>query len=156
RTIVRYVCGLAGVRYRERARIVARRGDWVAAYGTYRTTVLRGAYLDALDPRLPIQTDPTLNPGVPRLLLQVDSRLRRAGLLHTNARVLLRHETRGQLAYLVRGPEGVNGVARLSLRGLRGQATLSDTQGNPLPLNAEREGDTLLARWNLSPDGQVL
>lgn len=156
RAIVRYVCGLAGVRYRERARIVARRGDWVAAYGTYRTTVLRGAYLDALDPRLPIQTDPILNPGGPRLLLQVDSRVRRAGLLHTNAQTLLRHETRGQLAYLVRGPEGVNGVARFSLRGLKGQVSLSDMLGNPLPLNAEREGDTLLVRWNLSPDGQVL
>lgn len=156
RAIVRYVCGLAGVRYRERARIVARRGDWVAAYGTYRTTVLRGTYLDALDPRLPIQTDPTLNPGVPRLLLQVDTRLRRAGLLHTNAQVLLRSETGGQLAYLVRGPEGVNGVARFSVRGLRGQVSLSDTLGNSLPLNAEREGNTLLVRWNLSPDGQVL
>ncbi len=156
RAIVRYVCGLAGVRYRERARIVARRGDWVAAYGTYRTTVLRGTYLDVLDPRLTIQTDPTLNPGVPRLLLQVDNRLRSAGLLHTNAQLLLRYETSGRLAYLVRGPEGVNGVARFSLRGLRGQVSLSDTQGNPLPLNAEREGDTLLARWNLSPDGQVL
>jgi hypothetical protein len=156
RTIVQYVCGLAGVRYRERARLVARRGDWVAAYGTYRTTVLRGTYLDALDPRLPIQTDPPLNPGTPRLLLQIDNRLRSAGLLHTNAQTLLRHETSSQLAYLVRGPEGVNGVARFSLRGLRGQASLTDTLGNPLPLNAEREGNTLLVRWNLSPDGQVL
>lgn len=156
RAIVQYVCSLAGLRYRERARIVARRGEWVAAYGTYRTTVLRGTYLDAFDPRLSIQTDPTLNPGVPRLLLQVDNRLRSAGLLHTNAQVLLRYETGGQLAYLVRGPEGVNGVARFSLRGLRGQASLSDTRGNPLPLNAEREGNTLLVRWNLSPDGHVL
>ncbi|MCX7993243.1 MAG: hypothetical protein N2651_06195 [Fimbriimonadales bacterium] len=156
RTIMQYVCGLAGVRYRERARIVARRGDWLAAYGTYRTTTLRGTYLDALDPRLPIQTDPALNPATPRLLLQVDARLRTAGLLHTNAQVLLRHETSGQLAYLVRGPEGVNGVARFSLRGLRGQASLTDTLGNPLSLNAEREGNTLLVRWNLSPDGQVL
>ncbi len=156
RTVMQYVCGLAGVRYRERARIVARRGDWVAAYGTYRTTILRGTYLDALDPRLPILNDPSLNPATPRLLLQVDNRLRNAGLLHTNAQVLLRHETSGQLAYLVRGPEGVNGVARLSLRGLRGQASLTDTLGNPLPLNAEREGNTLLVRWNLSPDGQVL
>lgn len=156
RAIVQYVCGLAGVRYRERARIVVRRGDWVAAYGTYRTTILRGTFLDVLDPRLPIQTDPTLNPGVPRLLLQVDNRLRSAGLLHTNAQTLLRYETRGQLAYLVRGPEGVNGVARFSLRGLRGQASLSDTRGNPLPLNAEREGNTLLVRWSLRPGGQVL
>jgi hypothetical protein len=156
RAIVRYVCGLAGVRYRERARIVARRGEWVAAYGTYRTTTLRGTYLDALDPRLPILTDPPLNPRTPRLLLQVDNRLRNGGLLHTNAQVLLRHETGGQLAYLVRGPEGVNGVARFSLRGLQGRASLTDTLGNPLPHNAEREGGTLLVRWNLSPDGQVL
>jgi hypothetical protein len=92
RAIVRYVCGLAGVRYRERARIVARRGEWVAAYGTYRTTTLRGTYLDALDPRLPILTDPPLNPRTPRLLLQVDNRLRNGGLLHTNAQVLLRRE----------------------------------------------------------------
>ncbi|MFT0751885.1 hypothetical protein [Synechococcus sp. RC10A2] len=156
RATVRHVCGLAGVRYRERARIVARRGEWVAAYGTYRTTTLRGTYLDALDPRLPILTDPPLNPRMPRLLLQVDNRLRSAGLLHTNAQVLLRHEAGGQLAYLVRGPEGINGVARFSLRGLQGRASLTDTLGNPLPHNAEREGGTLLVRWNLSPDGQVL
>ncbi len=156
RTVMQYVCGLAGVRYRERARIVARRGEWVAAYGTYRATILRGTYLDALDPRLSIQTDPPLNPRTPRLLLQVDDRLRRAGLLHTNAQVLLRHETGGQLAYLVRGPEGVNGVARFSLRGLQGRVSLTDTLGNPLPHNAEREGNTLLVRWNLHPDGQVL
>ncbi|BCW95494.1 MAG: hypothetical protein KatS3mg018_0976 [Fimbriimonadales bacterium] len=156
RTVMQYVCGLAGVRYRERARLVARRGEWVAAYGTYRTTILRGTYLDALDPRLSIQSDPSLNPRTPRLLLQVDDRLRRAGLLHTNAQVLLRHETGGQLAYLVRGPEGVNGVARFSLRGLQGRVSLTDTLGNPLPHNAEREGDTLLVRWNLHPDGQAL
>jgi hypothetical protein len=156
RAIVQYVCGLAGVRYRERARIVARRGEWVAAYGTYRTTTLRGTYLDALDPRLPILTDPPLNPRTPRLLLQVDSRLRNGGLLHTNAQVLLRYETGGQLAYLVRGPEGVNGVARFGLRGLQGRVSLTDTLGNPLPHNAEREGGTLLVRWNLSPDGQML
>jgi hypothetical protein len=156
RAIVQYVCGLAGVRYRERARIVARRGEWVAAYGTYRTTTLRGTYLDALDPRLPILTDPPLNPRMPRLLLQVDNRLRSAGLLHTNAQVLLRREAGGQLAYLVRGPEGINGVARFSLRGLQGRVSLTDTLGNPLPHNAEREGGTLLVRWNLSPDGQVL
>jgi hypothetical protein len=156
RAIVQYVCGLAGVRYRERARIVARRGEWVATYGTYRTTTLRGTYLDALDPRLPILTDPPLNPRTPRLLLQVDNRLRSGGLLHTNAQVLLRREAGGQLAYLVRGPEGINGVARLALRGLQGRVSLTDTLGNPLPHNAEREGGTLLVRWNLSPDGQVL
>jgi hypothetical protein len=156
RAIVRHVCGLAGVRYRERARIVVRRGEWVAAYGTYRTTTLRGTYLDALDPRLPILTDPPLNPRTPRLLLQVDNRLRNGGLLHTNAQVLLRREGGGQLAYLVRGPEGMNGVARFGLRGLQGRVSLTDTLGNPLPHNAEREGGTLLVRWNLSPDGQVL
>jgi hypothetical protein len=156
RAIVQYVCGLAGVRYRERARIVVRRGEWVAAYGTYRTTTLRGTYLDALDPRLPILTDPPLNPRTPRLLLQVDNRLRNGGLLHTNAQVLLRREGGGQLAYLVRGPEGMNGVARFGLRGLQGRVSLTDTLGNPLPHNAEREGGTLLVRWNLSPDGQML
>ncbi|MFN4032064.1 MAG: hypothetical protein ACK4ME_00340 [Fimbriimonadales bacterium] len=156
RAIVQYLCGLANLRYRERARIVARRGDWVAAYGTYRTVALRGTYLDALDARLAIVSDPALTPRTPRLLLQVENRLRSAGLLHTNAQVLLRHETGGQLAYLVRGPEGVNGVARFSLRNLKGQASLTDTLGNPLPLNAEREGATLLVRWNLHPDGQIL
>lgn len=156
RTVMQYVCALAGIRYRERARIVARRGDWVAAYGTYRTTILRGTYLDALDPRLTVQTDPTLSPRTPRLLLRVDHRLQGAGLLHTNAQVLLRHEAGGQLAYLVRGPEGVSGVARFSLRGLQGRVSLTDTLGNPLPHNAEREGGTLLIRWNLSLDGQVL
>jgi len=86
----------------------------------------------------------------------VDNRLRNGGLLHTNAQVLLRHETGGQAAYLLRGPEGVNGVARLAIRGLQGRVSLTDTLGNPLPHNAEREGGTLLVRWNLSPDGQVL
>jgi hypothetical protein len=133
-----------------------RRGEWVAAYGTYRTTTLRGTYLDALDPRLPILTDPPLNPRTPRLLLQVDNRLRNGGLLHTNAQVLLRREGGGQAAYLLRGLEGVNGVARLAIRGLQGRVSLTDTLGNPLPHNAEREGGTLLVRWNLSPDGQVL
>ncbi|MDW8052062.1 MAG: hypothetical protein RMJ83_06235 [Armatimonadota bacterium] len=156
RAIVQYLCTLAGLRYRERARIVARRGDWVAVYGTYRTTPLRGTYLDVLDPRLPILNDPQINPRMARLFLQMDARLRTASLLHTNAQVLLRHETPNQLAYLVRGPAGTTGVARFSLRGLRGQVSLTDTLGNPLPVNAEREGNTLLVRWNLSPSGQVL
>ncbi|MDW8107272.1 MAG: hypothetical protein RMK45_07325 [Armatimonadota bacterium] len=156
RTIVQYLCTLAGLRYRERARVVARRGDWVAVYGTYRTTTLRGTYLDTLDPRLPILSDPQISPRMARLFLQVDARLRTAGLLHTNAQVLLRHETPNQLAYLVRGPAGTTGVARFSVRGLRGQVSLTDTLGNPLPVNVEREGATLLVRWNLSPSGQVL
>lgn len=156
RTIVQYLCVQAGLRYRERARIVARRGEWVAAFGTYRATTLRGTYLDALDPHLPIVNDPLLTPRTPRLLLQVDNRLRSAGLLHTNAQLLLRHEPSGQLAYLVRGPAGANGVARFAIRGLRGQVSLTDTLGNPLPVNTEREGATLLVRWNLNPDGQVL
>ncbi|GIV10039.1 MAG: hypothetical protein KatS3mg019_2130 [Fimbriimonadales bacterium] len=156
RTVMRYLCRLANLRYRERARIVARRGDWVAAYGTYRTITLRGTYLDALDPRLTIATDPALTPRTPRLLLQVDTRLRNTGLLHTNAQTLMRNETAGQLAYFVRGPEGVNGVARFCVRNLQGQVSLTDTLGNPLPVNAEREGATLLIRWNMSPDGQIL
>lgn len=156
RTVMQYLCGLANMRYRERARIVARRGDWVAAYGTYRTITLRGTYLDVLDPRLSIITDPALTPRTPRLLLQVDNRLRTAGLLHTNAQVLLRHETAGQLSYLVRGPEGVNGMARFNLRNLRGQVNLTDTLGNPMPVNAEREGATLLVRWNMNPEGHIL
>ncbi len=156
RAVARLVCGQANLRYRERARILARRGDWVAVYGTTRTLTLRGTYLDVLNPRLPIQTDIPTEPSVPRLLLQVDGRLQRAGMLHTNARIVLQNETSQQLAYYLRGPEGVNGVARLSIRGLRGQATLTDTFGTPQPLNAEREGNTLLVRWNMSPTGHVL
>lgn len=156
RAIMRYLCAQAGIRYRKRARMLARRGDWVAVWGTYRTTTLRGTYLDVLDPRLPIQTDISIEPNQARLFLQVDGKLQKPGLLHTNARIVLRHETPKTLAYLVEGPRGVEGVARIAIRGLKGQITLTDTLGNPLPVNSQREGDTLLVRWNLSPEGQVL
>ncbi len=156
RALARLVCGFANLRYRERGRLLVRRGDWVAIYGTTRTLTLRGTYLDVLNPRLPIQTDIPTEPGQARLLLQVDARLQRAGMLHTNARIVLQNETGQQLSYYLRGPEGVNGVARLSIRGLRGQATLTDTLGNPQPANAEREGNTLLVRWNMNPAGHVL
>jgi len=156
RAITRYLCAQAGIRYRERARMLARRGDWVAVWGTYRTTRLRGTYLDVLDPRLPIQTDIPIEPNQARLFLQVEGKLQKAGLLHTNARIILRHETPKTLAYLMQGPLGVEGVARIAIRGLKGQVTLTDTLGNPLPVNSQREGDTLLVWWNLSPEGQVL
>ncbi|MFQ3610023.1 MAG: hypothetical protein SNJ72_00880, partial [Fimbriimonadales bacterium] len=156
RALARLVCGFANLRYRERARILTRRGDWVAVYGTYRITTLRGTYLDVLNPRLPIQTDIPIEPGMARLFLQVDARLQRPGMLHTNARIVLQNETNQQLAYYLRGPEGVNGVARLSIRGLKGQVTLTDTLGAPQSVNVEREGNTLLVRWNMNPAGHVL
>ncbi|GBC93049.1 hypothetical protein HRbin15_01534 [bacterium HR15] len=156
RQFVRFVAGRAGMRYRERARFTARRGDWMAAYGTYRLTILRGTFLDALDPRLPVLTDPTLEPRAPRLLLQIDERLKRIGMLHTNAQIVLQHTTSAMLAYLLRGPDGVPGVARLSVRGLSGQVQLLDAWGNPAPVNVERAGGTLLVRWNLSQNGHVL
>ncbi len=156
RAVLRYLCAWAGIRYRERARILARRGDWVAIWGTYRTTTLRGTYLDVLHPRLPIQNDIPIEPNHAGLFLQVDARLQRAGLLHTNARVVLQNETPRALSYLLQGPEGANGVARIAIRGLKGQVTLTDTLGNPLPVNTQRERDTLLVRWNLSSAGQVL
>jgi len=156
RAVLRYLCAQAEIRYRERARILAKRGDWVAVWGTYRITTLRGTYLDVLDPRLPIQSDIPIEPNRAGLFLQVDARLQRAGLLHTNARVVLQHETPRALSYLVQGPEGAHGVARIAIRGLKGQATLTDTLGNPLPVNTQRERETLLVRWNLSPAGQVL
>jgi len=153
---MRFVAGRAGLRYRERARFTVQRGDWTAAYGTYRTTILRGLYLDALDPRLPILSDVPLEPRTPRLLLRVDERVKRAGMLHTNAQIVLQHITPAALAYLLRGAEGVPGVARVSIRGLTGQVQLLDGMGNPAPVNVERTGDTLLIRWNLSQQGHVL
>ncbi|MCS7065299.1 MAG: hypothetical protein NZL85_03370, partial [Fimbriimonadales bacterium] len=156
RQLIRFVAGRAGLRYRERARFTVRRGDWVAAYGTYRLTILRGVYLDALDPRLPVLTDVPLEPRTPRLLLRVDEHLKRAGMLHTNAQIVLQHTTPAQLAYLLRGPEGALGVARVSIRGLKGQVQLLDGVGNPAAANVERSGGTLLIRWNLSQSGHVL
>lgn len=156
RQLVRFVAGRAGLRYRERARFTTRRGDWTAAYGTYRLTILRGVYLDALDPRLPILTDPTLEPRTPRLLLQVDQQLKRAGILHTNAQIVLQYAPPAMRAYLLRGPDGIPGVARVSVRGLKGQVQLLNALGNPAPVNVERAGETLLIRWNMSQNGHVL
>jgi hypothetical protein len=156
RQLIRLVVGRAGQRYRERARLAVRRGDWVVAYGTYRMTLLRGTYLDVLDPRLPVLTDVPLEPRVPRLLLRVEDRLKRPGLLHTNAQRVLQHETAHQLAYLLKGPEGVAGVARLSIRNLQGQVQLLDSWGRSVPMNVERSGATLLVRWHMSEAGHVL
>jgi hypothetical protein len=156
RQLIRFVVGRAGQRYRERARFVVRRGDWVAAYGTYRATLLRGTYLDVLEPRLPVLTDVPLEPRVSRLLLRVEERLKRPGLLHTNAQRVLHHETANRLAYLLKGPEGVAGVARLSIRNLQGQAQLLDILGRSVPVNVERAGETMLVRWNMSEAGHVL
>ena len=156
RQLIRFVMGRAGQRYRERSRFTMRRGDWVVAYGTYRMTLLRGTYLDVLDPRLPILNDVPLEPRMPRLLLRVEERLKRAGLLHTNAQRVLQHETAHQLAYLLKGPEGVAGVARLSIRNLQGQVQLLDSWGRSVPMNVERSGATLLVRWHMSESGHVL
>jgi hypothetical protein len=156
RQLIRLVVGRAGQRYRERARLAVRRGDWVVAYGTYRMTLLRGTYLDVLDPRLPVLTDVPLEPRMGRMLLRVEDRLKRPGLLHTNAQRVLQHETTQQLAYLLQGPEGVPGVARLSMRNLQGQVQLLDRWGRPVPMNVERAGGTLLIRWNMSEAGHVL
>jgi hypothetical protein len=156
RQLIRFVVGRTSQRYRERSRFTMRRGDWVAAYGTSRTTLLRGTYLDVLDLRLPVLTDVSLEPRTPRLLLRVEERLKRPGLLHTNARQVLRHETANRLAYLLSGAEGIAGVARLSIRNLQGQVQLLDLWGRPVPVNVERSGETLLVRWNMGETGHVL
>ncbi len=156
RQLIRFVMGRAGQRYRERSRFTMRRGDWVVAYGTYRMTLLRGTYLDVLDPRLPVLTDVPLEPRTGRILLRVEERLKRGGLLHTNAQQVLQHETAHQLAYLLKGPEGVAGVARLSIRNLQGQVQLLDSWGRSVPMNVERSGATLLVRWHMSEAGHVL
>jgi hypothetical protein len=156
RTLVRHVAGRAGLRYRERSRFLLRRGDWAIAWGTYQQTTLRGTYLDVLDSRLTVVRDLQLLPGMPRLLLNVESSLKRLSLLHTNARVVLSNESGTELNYLLKGPSGTPGVARISNGGKKATVEAFDSNGNPVPVNLDVEGSTMLVRWNMNPQGTVL
>lgn len=156
RTLIRHLFGRIGLRYRERACFVARRGNWVIAWGTYRPTTLRGVFLDILEPNLPLVRDPVLMPETPRLLLQVGTGLRCLGLLHTSARIVLRSETPNRCAYLLKGPAGTPGVLRMSTGGRPAQVEAYTPNGEPVPVKVERNGSTLLARWEMEPNGTVL
>lgn len=156
RTLTRHVAGRAGLRYRERSRFLLRRGDWHVAYGTLRQTTLRGTYLDVLDPRLAIVRDLQLMPGMPRLLLNVENSLRSLKLLHTNARVVLANESGTELNYLLKGPVGTPGVARIATGGKRPKVEALDSNGIPVPVNVDVEGASMLIRWNMNPQGTVL
>lgn len=156
RTLVRHIAGRAGLRYRERSRFLLKRGDWHIAYGTLRQTTLRGTYLDVLDPRLTIARDLQLMPGMPRVLLNVENSLKGLKLLHTNARVILSNNSASELNYLLKGPAGTPGVARVATGGKRPKVEAFDPNGSPVPINIDMEGSSMLIRWNMNPQGTLL
>lgn len=155
RAWIQNVAGRAGLRYRERSRFLMQRGDWTVAYGTTRTTTLRGTYIDVLDPKLPIVRDYILNPDTPRLLKRIDSP-KPLRVLHANARVVLSNEGNTLCAYLLKGPSGTPGIARIATDSRRPVIEALDINGNPVPVNVEAEARSVLVRWNMNPDGTVL
>lgn len=155
RSIVKFACQRANLRYIERPRYIAKRGEWHAIYATTAPTALKGLFVDALDPNLAVMKDPTIPIKTPKLLLHVSNSLSKPALLHSTGKATLVQETASRSGYYLRGPLGVPGAARIAL-GKGAKIEMYDATGNPAQFNIRQENGTALVRWDMRPEGCVL
>lgn len=114
---------------------------------------LPGRSLDLFSLSLEVRQDRVIPPHTAALLLAVPSSGTPA-LLFTNGRLLAESTVAHQLGFLVAGPAGTQGFARIATanRPLLGVKAI-DLYGDPIPIQVLDSGDTLLLTYPNDPDG---
>lgn len=158
RAIAAFTYQRSGERFRERARFVMRRGKYVVAYGTYRTTRVLGSYVNLFDENLSIEQNPALYAGQAALWLDVDpiTDANRFSMLFCTARILQSSESDDRAAYLVTGPSGGRGAMRLWVGRHSVEVEGIAPDGSPVPVQTQLDRRSMLIIFPTSANGTVI
>ena len=114
RAIAAHACEQAGIKYEERKRFGIRRGKYVAMHTLEGEKELTGTYVDLLDPKLSLVTDPKMGPGERALYCDVTSELQgEPKLLYASSKVEEYSASADSLEVSVTGPWKTTGVVRI-------------------------------------------
>lgn len=159
RAIVAYGCARAGVDYREQSYMKIRRGRYLAIRTFDKALRLHGNFVDVLDPRIPVLTDPEIPRQALSVLADVTDSLKdsRPRILLTSDRIEGSVEKSTETQLFVTGPLHNKGVVRLSTGNKRIQTIIvRDTMEKAVPFTYEIENDTLFVNYDSLPDGVVI
>jgi len=117
---------------------------------------LPGRSLDLFSSSLEVRQDRVIPPHTAALLLAVPS-TNTPALLFTDGRLLAESTAPNRLGFLVAGPAGTQGLARVATpnRPLLGVKAI-DLYGDPVPVQVLDSGDTLLLIYPNDPDGVAI
>jgi hypothetical protein len=157
RALVRLAVRRAGGRYREAKSFSARRGPYTAVAAVNGAVGRRGRFVDLLDPGLAVRDNPAIPAGECAFLADAGPAKGRPRLMAASGRVLTRYEVAGRSSFLVRAPDGTQGVARLwsGGRAVRSLAVFA-ADGQGLQGRSAEEGDTVVVRYPNRAEGVVV
>ena len=144
-------CRKAGLKYTEHPRLGIRRGDYVAMRTFGEPKHLTGCYVDILDPKLSVVTDPTIEADRCALYKDVSGQMTGAPkLLYSSCKVEKKVETARSTKLTLSGPLNTKGVARI----YTGGKSISSVE--PAEAKVEISGDTLLIAFDNKPESVSL
>ena len=147
RAIAAHACDKAGLKYREQQHLAIRRGPYVAVRTFDGEKKLKGFYVNILDPKLSVVTDPIVGPQKCALCCDITKQL--AGdpkLLYSSSRVEAKSESTRATTLKLSGPLKTKGIARIFTGG-RPAESLS-----PPDVKIEPCGDTMLLTYDNKPE----
>ena len=157
RALTQYAIQRAGGTYHEPGFLRQRRGKYTVV-GTFgRSVTVEGRTIDLLSSNLDVSLDRRVHPHSLALLYDIGPVSAPPHIGFVDGRVMAKIETDGNTIFAVRAPLNTTGAARLhsgrrKLTGARGM----DRFGQPIPVQAVEEGDTVLLKYANDPDGVIL
>jgi hypothetical protein len=153
RALVRHLVESSGREYVEQPHMVLRRGEYLVAKTFDGDLRLPGRYLNILQATLPVVEGVELGPD--RLaVLKVVEPGDRPRVLHCSSCIEWKSEEPGRVRLIVSDALGVRGACRLWTGGRPATETRSlSATGEAVDLSVEREGETLLLRYEDQPNG---
>lgn len=132
------------------------RGPFVIGHALSKPIALQGRFINVFDAKLPVEENPTIQPGQSRLYRDVTDQAsgRKASILHTTHRLMDEKTMRDGIRAVVRGPAETPAVLRIHCgsRKLK-DVSARDTQGNAIPVQVREDGQTLLLQFPNVPAG---
>ena len=156
RSLVQYAQQRVGGTYREPGYLRLDRGRYTIVRTFSTSATVEGRTIDLLSPTLPVALNRVIPPRSQALLCALPE-IPAPRLGFAAGRVQAKLEIPTATAFFVRAPLDTHGTARLHTGGRRlTGARASDRLGRPVPVQAAREGSTVLLRYPNHPDGVLV
>jgi len=147
RGIVEYACLSAGLKYAKKPWMAIKRGPYAAVRTFEGERKLDGAYIDLLDPKLPLVISPIVAPQ--QCAFYYDVTLMDAGtptLMYSSSKVESKTETRDSTVLKLSGPLKTKGTARV----FKSDRTVDSV--TPDSVKVDQQAHTLLLTYDNKPE----
>ncbi|MEP6757170.1 MAG: hypothetical protein ABJA67_16820 [Chthonomonadales bacterium] len=157
RELVRHAVERTGTKYVEKSAMVAKRGGMLGVKTLGQELNLEGKYVNLLSPTLAVEEDPTVPAKSYALYRSIPESLTTPKILVVSGKIVADSERATATAFLVKAPEGTEGVARLSKANKTVVGVKATTIfGEPIAVNTYVDKETLLIRYENRADGVVI